>query len=59
MNMKLKHPNQSKLSLILCYATLQDGERFVYSTGEKIEPRLWDARVQQPKRTKVFLRNFL
>ena len=53
MNMKLKHPNQSKPSLILCYATLQDGERFVYSTGEKIEPRLWDARVQQPKRTKV------
>ena len=53
MKMKLKHPNQSKPSLILCYATLQDGERFVYSTGEKIEPRLWDARVQQPKRTKV------
>ena len=53
MKMKLKHPNQSKPSLILCYANLQDGERFVYSTGEKIEPRLWDARVQQPKRTKV------
>ena len=53
MKLKLKHPNQSKPSLILCYATLQDGERFVYSTGEKIEPRLWDARVQQPKRTKV------
>ena len=53
MKMKLKHPNQSKPSLILCYATLQDGERFVYSTGEKIEPRLWDTRVQQPKRTKV------
>ena len=51
--MKLKHPNQSKPSLILCYATLQDGERFVYSTGEKIEPHLWDARVQQPIRTKV------
>ena len=53
MKMKLKHPNHSKPSLILCYATLQDGERFVYSTGEKIGPRLWDARVQQPKRTKV------
>ena len=53
MKMKLKHPNQSKPSLILCYATLQGGERFVYSTGEKIEPRLWDTRVQQPKRTKV------
>ena len=53
MKMKLKHPNQSKTSLILCYATLKDGERFVYSTGEKIEPRLWDSRVQQPKRTKV------
>ena len=53
MKMKLKLPNQSKPSLILCYATLQDGERFVYSTGEKIEPRLWDTRVQQPKRTKV------
>jgi integrase len=53
MKMKLKHPNQSKPSLILCYATLQDGERFVYSTGEKIEPHLWDARVQQPIRTKV------
>ena len=53
MKLKLKHPKQSKPSLILCYATLQDGERFVYSTGEKIEPRLWDTRVQQPKRTKV------
>ena len=27
MKMKLKHPNQSKPSLILCYATLKDGER--------------------------------
>ena len=53
MKLKLKHPKQSKPSLILCYATLQDGERFVYSTGEKIEPHLWDTRVQQPKRTKV------
>ena len=53
MKLKLKHPKQSKPSLILCYTTLQDGERFVYSTGEKIEPRLWDTRVQQPKRTKV------
>lgn len=53
MKMKLKHPKQSKPSLILCLANLQDGEHFVYSTGEKIEPRLWDARVQQLKRTKV------
>ena len=53
MKLKLKHPKQSKPSSILCYTTLQDGERFVYSTGEKIEPRLWDTRVQQPKRTKV------
>ena len=53
MNMKLKHPNQSKPSLILCYATLQDGERFVYSTGEKLTAPIYGHEVQQPKRTKV------
>ena len=53
MKLKLKNPNQAKPSLILCYVTLGGGERFVYSTGEKIDPRLWDARVQQPKKTKV------
>ena len=52
MKLKLKNPNQTKPSLILCYVTLGGGERFVYSTGEKIDPCLWDARVQQPKKDK-------
>jgi len=36
MNFKLKTPNSKNESLILFYANLKNGERFVYSTGEKI-----------------------
>ena len=36
MNFKLKTPNSKTSSLILFYAHLADGKRFVYSTGQKI-----------------------
>lgn len=34
MNFKLKTPNSKTSSLILFYAHLADGKRFVYSTGQ-------------------------
>ena len=52
MNFKLKTPNTRTNSLILFYVTLSGGKRFVYSTGQKIEVRLWDKHSQIPKRTK-------
>ena len=42
MNFKLKNPKGDKESLILFYANLPSGKRFVYSTSEKIHPKNWD-----------------
>ena len=53
MNFKLKTPNSKNESLILFYANLKNGERFVYSTGEKIHPQYWDKRNQYPKKSKA------
>ena len=53
MNFKLKKPNSKNESLILFYANLKNGERFVYSTGEKINPQYWDKRNQYPKKSKA------
>ena len=53
MNFKLKTPNSKKQSLILFYANLKNGERFVYSTGERIHPQYWDKRNQYPKKSKA------
>ena len=52
MNFKLKTPKSKDSSLILSYVTLSNGNRFVYSTGEKIPLRLWDINSQLPKKTK-------
>ena len=52
MNFKLKTPHSKNESLILFYANLKNGERFVYSTGERIHPQYWDKRNQYPKRQK-------
>ena len=52
MNFKLKTPKSKDSSLILSYVTLSNGNRFVYSTGEKIPLRLWDTNSQLPKQTK-------
>ena len=52
MNFKLKTPKSKDSSLILSYVTLSNGNRFVYSTGEKIPLRLWDTNSQLPKKTK-------
>ena len=51
MNFKLKTPKSKDSSLILSYVTLSNGNRFVYSTGEKIPLRLWDTNSQLPKKT--------
>ena len=53
MNFKLKTPNSKNESLILFYANLKNGERFVYSTGEKIHQQYWDNRNQYPKKSKA------
>ena len=53
MNFKLKTPNSKNESLILFYANLKNGERFVYSTGERIHPHYWDKRNQYPKKSKA------
>jgi len=53
MNFKLKTPNSKNESLILFYANLKNGERFVYSTGERIHPQYWDKSNQYPKKSKV------
>jgi hypothetical protein len=52
MNFKLKTPKSKDSSLILSYVTLSNGNRFVYSTGEKIPLRLWNTNSQLPKKTK-------
>ena len=52
MNFKLKTPNSKNESLILFYANLKNGERFVYSIGERIHPQYWDKRNQYPKKSK-------
>ena len=52
MNFKLKTPNSKTSSLILFYAHLADGKRFVYSTGQKLPVRLWDRNSQLPRKTK-------
>ena len=54
MNFKLKTPNSKNESLILFYANLKNGERFVYSTGERIHPHYWDKRNQYPNVYKKF-----
>ena len=48
MNFKLKNPKGDKDSLILFYTNLPSGERFVYSTSEKIHPNNWDRSNQRP-----------
>ena len=53
MNFKLKTPHSKNESLILFYANLKNGERFVYSTGERIHPQFWDKRNQYPKKSKA------
>ncbi len=53
MNFKLKTPHSKNESLILFYANLKNGERFVYSTGERIHPQYWDKRNQYPKKSKA------
>jgi len=53
MNFKLKSPNSKNESLIIFYSNLKNGQRFVYSTGEKINPKLWDPINQYPIKTKV------
>lgn len=53
MNFKLKSPNSKNESLIIFYSNLKNGQRFVYSTGEKINPKLWDPINQYPIKTKA------
>ena len=57
MNFKLKSPHSNNESLIIFYANLKNRQRFVYSTGEKISPKLWDPLIQYPIRTKVRTEN--
>ena len=58
MNFKLKSPHSNNESLIIFYANLKNRQRFVYSTGEKISPKLWDPLIQYPIRTKVRTENY-
>ncbi|MDB4086218.1 site-specific integrase [Flavobacteriaceae bacterium] len=53
MNFKLKSPHSNNESLIIFYSNLKNGQRFVYSTGEKISPKLWDPLNQYPIKTKI------
>lgn len=53
MNFKLKQPKSEKETLIMFYSNLPNGERFNYSTGEKIHPKLWDSNYQFPVNTRV------
>lgn len=55
MNFKLKSPHTNNESLIIFYSNLKNGQRFVYSTGEKITPKLWDSVNQYPIKTKIRL----
>ena len=53
MNFKLKSPHSNNESLIIFYSNLKNGQRFVYSTGERISPKLWDPLNQYPVKTKI------
>ena len=53
MNFKLKSPYSNNESLIIFYSNLKNGQRFVYSTGERISPKLWDPLNQYPVKTKI------
>ena len=53
MNFKLKSPHSNNESLIIFYSNLKNGQRFVYSTGERISPKLWDSLNQYPIKTKI------
>ena len=53
MNFKLKSPHSNNESLIIFYSNLKNGQRFVYSTGERICPKLWDPLNQYPIKTKI------
>ena len=53
MNFKLKSPHSNNESLIIFYSNLKNGQRFVYSTGERISPKLWDPLNQYPIKTKI------
>ena len=53
MNFKLKSPQSNNESLIIFYSNLKNGQRFVYSTGERISPKLWDSLNQYPIKTKI------
>ena len=53
MNFKLKSPHTNNESLIIFYSNLKNGQRFVYSTGERISPKLWDPLNQYPIKTKI------
>ena len=53
MNFKLKSPHSKNESLIIFYSNLKNGQRFVYSTGERISPKLWDSLNQYPIKTKI------
>lgn len=46
---RLKYPNQEKETLIYFTASFKnEGKTFVYSTGEKIEPRYWGFQNKMP-----------
>jgi len=45
---KLDKPKSNKETLIL-FVYNKSGQRFVYSTGEKINPEKWDKEIGQPK----------
>jgi integrase len=46
---KLKHPNQEKETLIYFTSSFKnEGKTFIYSTGEKIEPKFWDFKNKLP-----------
>ena len=53
MNFKLKSPHSNNESLIIFYSNLKNSQRFVYSTGERISPKLWDTLNQYPIKTKI------
>lgn len=46
---RLKYPNQDKETLIFFRTSFKnEGKTFVYSTGEKIEPKYWDFKNKMP-----------
>ena len=48
----MKEPNSEKDTLIMfsCYFK-SENKKFVYSTGENINPIHWDKEARQPKKT--------